>query len=94
MQLKVITDANNEQIAELEAMVEQVKESVQQSLNSFTSGECDAAELQERLLAAGVQVTCTPEQLEDIRTDPEATYASNVCAVDDCEQDSRAALSR
>lgn len=73
VQLKIMADDSREQVAELQAMVEQVKESVQQSLNSFTNGECSAAELQQRLMAAGVQVTCKPELLEEIRSNPEAT---------------------
>jgi hypothetical protein len=75
LQLQGILSSNTEQVAELQAMVQQIQESVQNSLSSFTSGECTASELQERLMSAGVQVTCRPEQLENIRADPQATYA-------------------
>ena len=56
----------------MQAMIEDVKESVQASLTSFTAGDCDAETLQQRLLSAGVQVALKPDDLERLRANPES----------------------
>ena len=53
-------------------MIEDVKESVQALLTSFTAGDCDAETLQQRLLSAGVQVALKPDDLERLRANPES----------------------
>ena len=52
-----------------------IKDSIQASLETFAHGDCTAAELQDKLKSAGVQVVWKAEELEGLREAPSGTCA-------------------
>ena len=54
-------------------MIQDVKDSVADSLKAFTEGETTALQLQESLKEAGVAISVKPDELEALRDSPEKT---------------------
>lgn len=76
MQLAELTDSNTEAVEQLQQMIQDVKDSVAESLKAFTDGESTPAQLQERLKEAGVAISVRPEELEALRDSPDKTCDS------------------
>jgi hypothetical protein len=76
MQLEKVTQNNAAAMTEMKEMIQEIRDAVTTSLQAFTDGTTSVAELQESLRDAGVAVSLKPEELERLRTSPEAAYAS------------------
>ena len=91
MQVHHIINSTAEQIAELKAGVEAMRESVTSSVDAFLAGDTSGAQLKEQLRqTSGVQLSASSEVLEELRAVPEGrqqiqeelmgSFNSEVCA--------------